>query len=625
VSGIVGMFHRDLAPVNASLLRALADSQAFPGSPATQFHVQGPIGFAAAPLAGASHRQSCAAQRPLVVGESLFLIADARLDDRAGLIRQLRAAGAAVGDLASDSQLILRSYRIWAEDCLDYLRGDFAFAFWDGRANKLFCARDHFGIKPFYYAKERDLFLFSSALHSVRAHPAISAELNENAIADFLLFGLNFDQFTTSFRDIYRLPPAHCLTISAGTLQLRRYWTPPTKGETRYRRNAEYIEHFQDLLRCAVADRLPADDVGVLLSGGMDSTSLAAVATDISRLGGSPAVHTYTALYASQPADREGEFAGQTAKFLNVPNRRIAMDQLRPFAWPGNSHAHHPLPDPPDNPYFGALALQFEAIAQECRVVLSGEGNDNLMYFQMWPYLQELRRKREWLRALQEVPRYLWTRPLPWRGIRARFRTFSGEDCSSQGIPSWIAPDFAIRTHLTQRWRACRELQMPMAMHPVRPKAHASLGLPHWATLFENESPGVTRYPVQVRYPFLDLRIVEYLLALPPFPWFFQKSLLRKSMAGKLPEVVRTRPKTPFRADPLRAILRRNTLTPPLDLLSHAGLDRFINCQSLPHLHATMGHEQLLSVTRPYCLGFWLQSLQLSGSELSPSVACGDR
>src|SRR6202043_2466546 len=91
----------------------------------------------------------------------------------------------------------------------------------------------------------------------------------------------------------------------------------------------------------------------------------------------------------------------------------------------------------------------------------------------------------------------------------------------------------------------------------ILPGAHASLDSPQWAYLFEHENPGVTRRPVEVRYPFLDLRIVEYLLALPPFPWFFEKNLLREAMVGCLPETVRLRPKTPLELDPLAARLNQ--------------------------------------------------------------------
>jgi asparagine synthase (glutamine-hydrolysing) len=625
------MFRQDGAPVDPRLLQALTDYLSYRGPDASGIWHHGEVGLGHTLLQTtpelAGERQpapSCALPQAsnhvaaafrggrislCTLDDRLWLTSDARLDERAALIGELRGPGGEISESAPDSELILRSYAAWGANCVDHLRGDFAFAIWDAPNELLFCARDHFGVKPFYYAQLKNLFLFSNTLNCVRAHPEVSGELNDSAIADFLLFGLNYNGATTTFRDVQRLPPAHCMTVSRGTVQIRQYWTPPTKERIRYRRDSEYVEHFQTLLQFAVNDRLRTDHVGILLSGGLDSTSLAATTKEISaNNGGIPHIHTYTALYESLIPDREIDYASDAAKFLGVPNRRIAMDDLRPFVWPDDPSCR--LPEPPDNPFFSALFNQFRAVAEDCRVLFSGEGNDNLMYFQMWPYLQDLRRNQQWSRLSSEALRYLWIRPFPWRGIRARLASLFGGTSGSDPFPPWIARDFARRLNLKDRWRQCSELQMPAALHAVRPKAHASLALPHWTSMFENENAGVTRYPVDVRYPFLDLRLVDYLLALPPFPWFFQKALLRKAMLGKLPERVRIRPKTPFRGEPLRANFRGNQINWVNQTALSEELDSYINRSELLTLHGNMTGEQVVLGTRPHCLNFWLQSVR---------------
>jgi asparagine synthase (glutamine-hydrolysing) len=611
VSGIVGMFHRDGAPVDRQLLQALTENISYRGPDGSGVWHNGAIGLGHTLLQ--TGRQSCGERQPANLNERLWLTADARLDERAELVRQLNDLGGEVIECAPDSELILRSYALWSASCVDYLRGDFAFAIWDARDQVLFCARDHFGIKPFYYAQLKNLFIFSNTVNCVRAHPDVSGELNGFAIADFLLFGLNFDEATTTFRDVQRLPPAHSLTVSRSGLKLKQYWTPPTCGRIRYRREQEYVEHFEALLRAAVKDRLPTDRLGIHLSGGLDSTSLAATAKELSASnGGMPGIHTYTALYESLVPDREMEYASEAAKFLGLPNRRIVMDQLRPFVWPENPNLRPP--EPPDNPFFAAPFEHFHAVAQDCRVLFSGEGNDNLMYFQMWPYVQELRRGRQWSRLGAEALRFLWIRPFPWRGIRTRLAGFLGKATGSDPFPPWIAPDFVRRLNLKDGWRECGELRMPAAAHVVRPKAHASLALPHWTRMFENENAGVTRYPVEVRYPFLDLRLVEYLLALPPFPWFFQKKLLREAMTSKLPERVRIRPKTPFHGDPLLAHFQRRDIDWVNQTPMSAELDTYINRSALLMLHGNMDPDQIILGTRPHSLNFWLQSVRSSQS-----------
>src|SRR5439155_8594613 len=100
------------------------------------------------------------------------------------------------------------------------------FAIWDGRRRRLFCARDHFGVKPFFYSSSPGSFIFSNTLNALRLHPGVSDALNEPAIGDFLLFDFNQNPATTTFADIQRLPAAHCLTWSAEQgLKIRRYWS----------------------------------------------------------------------------------------------------------------------------------------------------------------------------------------------------------------------------------------------------------------------------------------------------------------------------------------------------------------------------------------------------------------
>jgi asparagine synthase (glutamine-hydrolysing) len=126
--------------------------------------------------------------------------------------------------------------------------------------------------------------------------------------------------------------------------------------------------------------------------------------------------------------------------------------------------------------------------------------------------------------------------------------------------------------------------------------------------MFEQENAGATNLPVETRYPFLDLRIVNYLLALPPFPWFFQKMLLREAMAGRLPERVRTRPKTPLQGDPLSEQLKRTGAERLKSLSWSADLDRYIDRSALIQPHGRMSPEQASVNSRPYSLNIWLQS-----------------
>jgi asparagine synthase (glutamine-hydrolysing) len=548
-------------------------------------------------------------RQPASLDGRFWITADARLDARAELSQELKQRGHEAHRAAPDSELILRAYAAWGSSCVDHLRGDFSFGIWDGRSRQLFCARDHFGIKPFYYFQQADLFLFSNTLNCMRMHPEVSGELNEAAIGDFLLFGLNCDNATTSFRDIQRLPPAHWLIISASGLIIRRYWAPPTDGRIRYSKPQEYVENFQSLLQAAITDRVRTSPVGILLSGGLDSSSVTAVAKEVSAIGTQTTeLRCYTHVYESLIPDREGEYAREVGEFLGLPVKIMASDHTQFFE--GWDDSEFSLPEPVENPLFAGFLDSCRDISRDCRVLLSGEGVDNLLDFQMWPYAADLRRSGEWQLLLTELANYFWIRPFPWRGIRTRLERIIGKDADMPLFPEWLNREFMKRANLKTRWKEWGEHPKLVFEHPTHPKAHASLSLPQWTQMFEQDNAGVAPYPLEVRYPFLDLRIVNYLLAIPPFPWFLQKMILREAMAERIPERVRMRPKTPLQGDPVSAQLRKTGADRLNRMHWSKDTDAFMDRSALVPLHDKMNAEQIRTHLRPYCLNIWLQSAQ---------------
>jgi asparagine synthase (glutamine-hydrolysing) len=605
LSGIVGIYERSGAPVDRGLLQALAHFLSFRGPDARDTWSQGAIGLGHTMLR--TTRESQIEQQPASLDGKLWITADARIDCREELEKKLAQQGQdSAGRAVTDSGLILRAYAAWGAECVQHLRGDFAFAIWDARKKLLFCARDHFGVKPFYYSELGELFLFSNTLDCLRQHPGVSDDLNDAAIGDFLLFGLNCDAATTTFRDIRRLPAAHAMTVSPDGLRIQRYWSAPTAGRIRYQRAADYVEHFQILLQAAVSDRMRVDRAGILLSGGLDS---ATVATTVRELAGGPGgttdLRAYTVVYESLIPDQDGRYAREVAEFLKIPHQTIAMDRLQPFErWnePGISS-----PEPVDDPFFAGLFDQFRTIAADCRVVFSGEGADNLMHFEMWPFARALMREGQWISLLRETSRYLSLRASIVPGLKRRALGLFGKDPTAPVYPGWLQPDFARRLNLQDRSREWSELPAHRP-HPILPKAHASLSLPHWSSMFELENAGVTRCSVEVRHPFLDLRIVNFMLALPPFPLFFQKQLLREAVAGRLPESVRTRRKVPLAGSPLVEHLRQSRTNWIQDSNWSGEMDAYVNKSEMAAFHSETHAEKAHSALRPLCLNFWLQS-----------------
>ena len=598
MSGFVALFQRNGAPVNRALLNGLTSFLDFRGPDARQTWVSGPIGLGHTLLR--TTRASANERQPVSLDGQSWIAADVRLDRRVELRDRLIGAGQDVDRTANDAELVLHAFMAWKDDCVAHLYGDFAFAIWDARQRRLFCARDHFGIKPFYYAVTQDFFLCSNTLDCVRLHPAVSDELNDDAIADFLLFGLNCNKATTTFKDVQRLQPAHTLSIRETDLQTRRYWSPPVDGRIRYKRHEEYVEHFRENLRLAVADRLDVDRAAIFLSGGMDSGSVAATAREVA-----PATNlrAFTVTCEHLIGDREGYFAKQTADFLGIPIQFLPIDHIKPFEYGENDDL--PSPEPVDDSLVAGGREQFAAVAKHSRVALDGEGSDNLMHFQLAPYTKYLFGRGEWLTLASAISGYLWTKRARWYRIGFRAWRRVRQTGHSNTCPTWITRDFARRTNAEERWR---NFGPPIASpsHPVHPDGHASFDLPHWARMFEGSDSESTKKLVEVRFPYLDLRMVEYLLALPPYPFFLNKKIERDAMKGTLPESILSRPKTPFAGDPAAMA----TAEKRWDHWDWKGeIARYIDREALlrrdgPYpAHGT-------SCIRAVCLNFWLRGVR---------------
>jgi len=224
MSGIVGIVNRDGAPVERDLIARMTSFMSFRGPDAQDFWIDGNVAFGHAMFRSTSEAET--EHQPLTLDGRVWLTADVRLDGRRELINKL---GIPLSS-PNDAELLLHAYEAWQEDCVKHLLGDFAFAIWDQPRERLFCARDQLGVRQFYYSINDDCFVFSNTLNCLRLHPRVSNSLNELAIGDFLLFGLNQEKETTVFAEIQRLPRAHTLIISREGVRLREYWTPDRKS-----------------------------------------------------------------------------------------------------------------------------------------------------------------------------------------------------------------------------------------------------------------------------------------------------------------------------------------------------------------------------------------------------------
>lgn len=602
MSGIAGLLALDGAPVDRFLLERMTGALAFRAPDGGAAWSEGEIGVGHA-LLRTSPGQT---PGPVSLDGRSWVAADARIDAREGLLRGLRAAGEHAGADASDAALILHAYRAWGTGCAARLLGDFAFALWDAERRRLFCARDRFGVKLFYHARAGNELAFGNTLEVVRIHPGVTDRPDDLAVADYLLFGSIRDPDRTSFADVRALPPAHTLTVEDGRTEVARYWEPPLDGELRYRRVAEYVEHFREVFGAAVADRTREGAAGVMMSGGRDSTAVAAAAVDAGR---GPGLRAFTMVYERLMPDREGEFARIAAAGLGIPIELHPVDDYGVLQrW------DDPLlrrPEPTDaSPLAAGESDFYRRMRRHAPVALTGQGADAVLA-ESRSRLVELAARGRILRAVREAAHYAcWHRRLPRPGVRSWLRERRAGEWTPP-YPEWIDPELEARFGLRERWRT--RLRREPSAHPLRPEAHGRVANPAWSRLLEQYDPGVTRVPLEVRHPFLDVRVVETALAIPPAQWYNDKGLLRIAYRDRFPASFLRRPKTPLRTGSVEARLGafgaadvgRTALAP--------GIGRYVDASRLPRYAGGALEDGPFSEAwlhlRPLNLSLWLENL----------------
>jgi asparagine synthase (glutamine-hydrolysing) len=603
MSGIIGIVNFDGSPIEQWLLRRMTESLAYRGPDAQEIVINSQVGFGHTMLRTTDEAMN--ERQPCSLDGRVWITADARIDGRADLIRELRARGRDCQLNVPDVELILHAYHIWDEECVSHLLGDFAFAIWDERQQKLFCARDHFGIKPFFYSCGDNHFVFSNTLNCIRLHPAITDELNEQAIGDFLLFDSNRDPATTAFAGIRRLPPAHCLVWSEGRLSLHRYWTLPDGDLIKYRRERDYIEHFLELLRTAVADRLRTENVGILMSGGLDSASVAAIARELTaQQRASFDLQAHTVVYDRLIPDQERYYAGLVADALQIPIHYLVADDYLPYQ--GWDDAELQQPEPVNNPLLIVFNELTRRAAAHCRVVLTGDDGDTFLEEWSKPYFSYLFKNRRFGRLFAELVRYARThKELPRIGLRHWFRQMRGEH-QPPPQPDWLNRSFATRLNLSARWN---EVRKKRALHPIRPKLYHVLTSVFWSQHFEAYDAGLTSLPVEYRHPLADLRLLDFALSIPPVPWLVKKHLLRVAMKSRLPEEVCVRPKSPLAGDPLLESIQAGQMQWAEDFSPVPKLTEYVERDAISPISREADSDRLWMNIRPLSLNYWLLNL----------------
>jgi asparagine synthase (glutamine-hydrolysing) len=615
VSGFAGIVRMeptlDTAEADRAAIARMAEAIAFRGPDAQQQFSRDGASFAFSLLTTGPAPQ--AAEQPLTLDGETFFLGEARVDGRGELIAKLQQHSAEVLPSSGDEQLVLNFIALFGIESLPQLDGDFSFVLWKPRERRLFAFRDLSGSRPFFYSQSGGQLVFSNTLQALLVSGNVARrDYDQQFIANFLLGAPHFDAERTIYRDVRRLPAGNLLDFFSGEVSSRSIARYPIEELLSFRRDDEVLDEFRRLFMLAVRDRLPESDTTILLSGGLDSTSVAAAAVAERKSQNNPnlKLNAFTLDFCPLFQDEEASLAQDFAESLNLPFQLIHLAHILPLV--GADGGPFKLPEPCDYPYPGLQQFYVSRFRPDSRVVLSGDGGDEIMRAEGAPFLRDLSSRFGKARAAMVVLDYIFSRrrlPALGAGLRIRFLRLIGKGAQLPTFPTWIEPAFERQFELRKRFLELTE--KPSSAHPWHPWSYAKL-VRFIPPLMEGQDAMFSGRPLEVRAPFLDRRLIRFLLCLPPIPWYMEKELLRRAQRGVLPDEIRLRPKVPLQHDPLELHVAAGKWSPSAPDVCPPALRGMIDWPRLQH-SLTIAHGTELYVHLcPVLLALWLNAVEKS-------------
>lgn len=561
MNGIFGFLDLNGAPVASDQLAAMQEALLFWAVDGAECWSHREIGLGCLHLA--STAEAAGERLPLHDAASgLTLTAGARLDNRSELLRELRLETNEGAVPARDGEIILRAYQRWGEECVRYLDGDWHFAIWDERARSLFLARDHHGNTGLYYYHGPRCFAFASSKKALLALDTVPKQPDMLRISQILVAWPG-DGVRTAYEHLHRLPPAHRMRITAEGAKAERYWFPENVPELHLKSDDDYVDAFLEAFSQAVSRRLHSrGQVGVTLSGGLDSGAVMAVAANqLRERGQSLVAFTSAPLSDADPYTERRRFGDET-EMAQAAARHAGLDQhhlvrsesVTPLGGIDRMLWVHDEPGHAASNQYWIAALLETARQQGVGVLLTGQmGNaviswtgagENLLPLLVGGDVAGFRKAFETARRGAGLGRWrglrrFLLRPLLWPLVyQARKRWRPGRETWREY--SAIRPEFARTIDLSRHMAEAGYVPELAPTNPLQQRLR--IIQPGQSILGARWLEKGAAYGLEVRDPCQDRWLIELCLAIPEAQYQrggVDRWLIRRAMQGFLPDPVR--------------------------------------------------------------------------------------
>jgi asparagine synthase (glutamine-hydrolysing) len=560
MSAIIGIYNYKNEPVLNDINKLLKSLEGYPSDDFRTWHNKN-ISFGN--LAQWITAESIRERLPYYdYTRQLAITSDAIIDNRKELFDKLQVKKE-FRKTMPDSQLIVLAYQKWGENVPKYLIGDFAFVIWDEKEQKIFAARDFSGSRTLYFYHDHNHFAFSTLIEPLFTLPYIEKKLNKEWLAEFLAIPNmveSVDMLLTPYKMINQLPPSHSLTVKGGKVTISRYCTIEIQSKLKLKSNEEYVEAFREVLQRAVTDRLRTNgNVGSHLSGGLDSGSVVSLAARELRKE-KKILHTFSAVPQKSYIDwtqkelvaDESPFIKSTVEYVgNITDHYLGFDERDPIS---EIDVWLEIMEMPykffENAYW-MRGFYEEATNLGIKVLLNGaRGNWTISWGSAMFYYASLLKRLRLIQLNRELTLYTQQLKLGKTNVLPTIRSYAFPKISDMfrrhepsNVLSLISPKLAETTGVYQKLE-----EFGIDIYGTSIKSDNELRTNHFKQIYTWNKSGTLgtklslRHSLWERDPTNDIRVIQFCLQVPDSQYVqngFDRSLIRRSMKGYLPDKVR--------------------------------------------------------------------------------------